>query len=134
MFREIAFCVVAGFRHVTAQAGQVLGDDHVGLAGFEVLQHSLEAGPLKVAAGKSVVHELLHQDDAILFAVLPDDGALVGNTGRFTVLPLLIGKAVVGVCKLNVVPHVFSFPEPLIYGSIIPYPGPVRQNLRPASQ
>ena len=88
---------MAGFRHVTAQAGQVLGDDHVGLAGFEVLQHSLEAGPLKVAAGKSVVHELLHQDDAILFAVLPDDGALVGNTGRLAVLPFFVGKAIVSI-------------------------------------
>ena len=53
---------------------------------------------IKVPAGKAIVHELLHQDDAMLFAVLPDNSTLVGNAGRFAILPFFIGKAVVGVC------------------------------------
>ena len=89
---------MAGFCHITAQTGQVLGDNHVGLASSQVFQHSLEAGPLKVPAGKAVVHELLHQDDAMPFAVLPDNSTLVGNAGGFAILPFFIGKAVVGVC------------------------------------
>ena len=98
VFRKIALSVMTGFRHITAQAGQILGDNHVGLAGSQVFQHSLEAGPLKVPAGKAVVHELLHQDDAMPFAVLPDNSTLVGNAGGFAILPFFIGKAVVGVC------------------------------------
>ena len=103
-------------------------------SGFQMLQHSAEARALEVTAGITVIGKLLYQNDAVLFAVFPHNGTLVGNAGRFAILPFLIGKAVIGVCKLNVVPHVSSFPEPLIYGSIIPYPGPVRQNLRPASR
>ena len=130
VFGEIALRIVAGFRHITAQPGQVFGNDHVDLAGFQMLQHGAEAGALEVASGIAIIGKFLHQNDAVFFAVFPHNGTLVGNTGRFTVLPLLIGKAVVGVCKLNMVPHVSSFPEPLIYGSIIPCGYPAGQNLR----
>ena len=130
VFGEIALRIVAGFRHITAQSGQVFGNDHVDLAGFQMLQHGAEAGALEVASGIAIIGKFLHQNDAMLFAVFPHNGTLVGNTGRFAVLPFLIGKAVIGVCKLNVVPHVSSFPEPLIYGSIIPCGYPAGQNLR----
>ena len=130
VFRKIALRIMAGFRHVTAQPGQVFGDDHVDLTGFQMLQHGAETGALEVAAGIAIIGKFFHQNDTVFFAVFPHNGTLVGNTGRFAVLPLLIGKAVIGVCKLNVVPHVSSFPEPLIYGSIIPCGYPAGQNLR----
>ena len=134
VFRKIALRIVAGFRHITAQTRQVFGDDHIDLAGFQMLQHGAEAGALEVAAGIAVIGKLLHQNNTVFFAVFPHNGTLVGNTGRFAVLPFLIGKAVVGVCKLDVVPHCSSFPEPLIYGSIIPCGCPAGQNLRPVFQ
>ena len=130
VFGKIALRIVAGFRHVTAQPGQIFGDDHVDLAGFQMLQHSAEARALEVAAGITVIGKLLYQNDAVLFAVFPHNGTLVGNAGRFAILPFLIGKAVIGICKLNVVPHVSSFPEPLIYGSIIPCGSPAGQSLQ----
>ena len=132
VFGKIALRIMTGFRHITTQPGQVFGDDYIDLAGFQMLQHGAEAGALEVAAGIAIIGKFLHQNDAVFFAVFPHNGTLVGNTGRFTVLPLLIGKAVVGVCKLNVVPHVFSFPEPLIYGSIIPCGSPAGQSLQPS--
>ena len=60
VFRKIAFCVVAGFRHVTSQAGQVFGNDRVDLTGFQMFQHGTKTGAFKVAAGVAVVGKFLH--------------------------------------------------------------------------
>jgi len=88
--------VVAGLPHITAQSGQILGDDCVGLALLELLQHLLKCRAVEVAAGVAVIHKFPHQSDAVLLAVVLYDHALVGNTGRFAALSLFIGETQVG--------------------------------------
>ena len=43
-------------------------------------------------AGVAVIHKFPHQSDAVLFAVVLYDHALVRNTGRFPALSLFIGE------------------------------------------
>ena len=90
VFGKIALRIVAGLCHVTAQPGQIFCDDCIDLAGFQMLQHGAEARALEVAAGITVIGKLLYQNDAVLFAVFPHNGTLVGNAGRFAILPFLI--------------------------------------------
>ena len=80
MLREKAFRVVAGFGHITAQTGQVFGNDRVRFSCRQVIEHCLKARAFKVAARISVIHELTHDDDALFFTVVPDNLALVGDT------------------------------------------------------
>ena len=93
---EKLFGVVAGLPHVAAQPGQVLGDDQVSLALLELLQHLLEAGAVEVAAGVAVVHKFPDEGDVVLLAVVLHDHALIGDTGRFPALGLLVGQPQVG--------------------------------------
>ena len=88
--------VVAGLPHIAAQTGQVLGDDQVGLALLQLLEHFLEAGAVEVAAGVAVVHKFPDQGDAVLSAIVLNHHALIGDTGRFPALGLLIGEPQVG--------------------------------------
>lgn len=55
MLREELLGVVAGLPHITAQSGQILGDDCVGLALLELLHHLLKGRVVKVAAGVAVI-------------------------------------------------------------------------------
>ena len=86
---EKLFGVVAGLPHVAAQPGQ-------SLALLELLQHLLEAGAVEVAAGVAVVHKFPDEGDVVLLAVVLHDHALIGDTGRFPALGLLVGQPQVG--------------------------------------
>ena len=96
VFRKELLGVVAGLPHIAAQPGQVLCDDQVGLALLQLLQHLLEAGAVEVAAGVAVVHKFPDEGDVVLFAVVLHDHALIGDTGRFPALGLLVGQPQVG--------------------------------------
>ena len=88
--------VVAGLPHIAAQPGQILGDDQVGLALLQLLQHLLEAGAVEVAAGVAIVYKFPDKSNAVLLAVVLHNHALVGDTGRFPALSLLVGQPQVG--------------------------------------
>ena len=96
LLREELLGVVAGLPHVAAQPGQILGDDQVGLALLQLLQHLLKAGAVEVAAGVAVVHKFPDEGDVVLLAVVLHDHALVGDTGRFPALGLLVGQPQIG--------------------------------------
>ena len=96
VLREKLLRIVAGLPHVAAQPGQVLGDDQVGLALLQLLQHLLETRAVEVAAGVAVVHKFPDEGDVVLLAVVLYDHALVGDTGRFPALGLLVGQPQVG--------------------------------------
>lgn len=96
VLREELLRVVAGLPHITAQPGQVLGDNQVGLALLQLFQHLLEAGAIEVAAGVAVVHKFPDEGDAVLLAIVFNDHPLIGDTGRFPALGLLVGEPQVG--------------------------------------
>lgn len=96
VLRKKLLSVVAGLPHVAAQSGQVLGDDQVGLALLQLLQHLLKAGAVEVATGVAVVHKFPDESDAVLLAVVLHDHALIGDTGRLPALGLLVGQPQVG--------------------------------------
>ena len=79
MLREVPLGVVAGFGHITAKPGQVLGHDHIGLSRGQMLQHGLKPGPFEVAAGVAVIGKLFYQNDAALLTIISDNGSLVCN-------------------------------------------------------
>ena len=96
VLREELLVVVAGLPHIAAQPGQVLGDNQIGPALLQLLQHLLETGAVEVAAGVAVVHKFPDEGDIVLLAVVLHDHALIGDTGRFPALGLLVGQPQVG--------------------------------------
>ena len=96
VLREELLGVVAGLPHIAAQSGQILGNDCVGLALLELLHHLLKGRAVEVTAGVAVIHKFPYQSDAVLFAVVLYDHALVRNTGRFPALSLFVGETQVG--------------------------------------
>ena len=73
---------MAGFRHITTQMREVLGNDRVDLSRFQVFQPGLKAGLLEVATRKSVIQKHFHKNDVAAVAVFPDNGLLRRDLSR----------------------------------------------------
>lgn len=56
LFREVPLHVVAGHDVVSAQTGQVFGDNHVDLLGLNIADHSLKIRTVKVGSAPAIVN------------------------------------------------------------------------------
>ena len=90
MLREVSLHVVAGQDVVAAQAGQILGDDHVYLFGLDIGNHTLEIRTVEVRSAPAVVDVGVENAEAVLLDKLVEQRLLVVDTlGRAFVLILL---------------------------------------------
>ena len=96
VFGEKLFRIIASLAHVTAQTGQVFGDDGIGFPLLQLAHHLLESRTVKVTAGIAIVNKFSYQRDAVLFAIILHDHALIGNTGGFPALRFFVGESQVG--------------------------------------
>ena len=97
ILREELLCIVAGFSHVTAQSGKILGDNHIGLTGLQGSHHFLETRTLKVAARPTIINEVFQNCDTVLLAVGFHNFFLIRDTGGFTLLSFFTGQTVISV-------------------------------------
>ena len=44
-----------------------------------MIQHSLKAGALKIAAGIAIVYKFFYDDNIVLFTIVPNDCTLICN-------------------------------------------------------
>ena len=90
VFREVPLHVVAGQDVVPAQAGEVLGNDHIDLLGLDVGDHPLEAGPVKTGAAPTVVHIGVVDAQPVLLHKLPQQRLLVLDALRWSLALILL--------------------------------------------
>ena len=79
LFREVPLHVVTCHDVVTAQSGQVLGDDHIDLFGFNVRNHPLERRTVKCGTAVTVINIGVVDGQPMLFHKFIQKGILVGN-------------------------------------------------------
>ena len=56
LFREIPLHIMPSHNVIAAQAGQVLGDDHVDLLGFDIADHPLKVRSVKIGPAPAVIN------------------------------------------------------------------------------
>ena len=57
-----------------------------------MIQHSLKAGALKIAAGIAIVYKFFYDDNIVLFTIIPNDRTLICNAfGLVFMFLFLIG-------------------------------------------
>ena len=77
VLREVSLHVVAGQDVVAAQAGQILGDDHVYLFGLDVGNHTLEIRTVEVRSAPAVVDVGVENGQTVLLDKFIEQGLLV---------------------------------------------------------
>ena len=90
MLREVSLHVVAGQDVVAAQAGQILGDDHVYLFGLDIGNHTLEIWTVEVCSAPAIVDVGVENGQTVLLDKFIEQRLLVVDTlGRTLALILL---------------------------------------------
>ena len=79
LFREVPLHVVTGHDVVAAQTGQVLGDDHIDLFGFNVRKHPPECRAVKGGSAVAVIDIGVVYGEPMLFYKFIQQRVLVGN-------------------------------------------------------
>ena len=70
-----------------------------------MIQHSLKAGALKIAAGIAIVYKFFYNNNIVLFAIVSYNSPLICDTLRLIpVLLFFVRQAAVNVSELDVVP------------------------------
>ena len=92
---EVDLDIAAGLDIVSAQAAQIFRDNAPDLSGFDIIDHSLETGAVKVAAGITVIDIESIVKEAILLSVVAEHGFLIADGHAFIVPAIFKGKAAV---------------------------------------
>ena len=78
MCGKIPFDIVASVDDIPPQAGKILDNDTVDKARFNIGEHLLEAGPVKIRTRCTVVNVGLNHDDFRVLLQIPGDNQLLG--------------------------------------------------------
>ena len=81
---------MAGHDVVAAQSGQVFGDDHIDLFGFDVADHPLKVRAVKVGTAVPVIHIGVIDLQAVLSHELIQQGLLIGYALRWSFALILL--------------------------------------------
>ena len=75
---------------IPSKTGQVFGDDHIDLAGFDVLDHSLKVRTVEAGPAETIINIGIENGQPVLLNKFIQQGLLVGNTlgGAFTFILL----------------------------------------------
>ena len=98
LHRKVNFCKMPHLQMVAAQPGQILGDDHINFARFDVVQHTVKIWTVEIKAAPSVVHIHLHHQKIMLFGVLGQHGLLRPDTLAVPLGHIVFRQAAVEGC------------------------------------
>ena len=88
---------------VSAQATEILSDDRIDLPRLYIFQHFLEARPLEIESGETVIHIVIKDAEPILFAELAQHHLLCFYTHALADLFIILAQATIDCCSsLNV--------------------------------
>ena len=90
VLREVPLHVVAGHDVVTAQTGEIFGNDHIDLLCLNIGNHPLKIRTVKVGAAPAVVHIGIVDAQPVLLHKLPQQGLLVLDALRWSLALILL--------------------------------------------
>ena len=83
LFGEVSLHIMASHDIVAPQTGQVFGNDHVDLLGFDITNHPLEVRSVKASTAPAVIDIGVIDGQTVLFYKIIQEGFLIGYAFRW---------------------------------------------------
>ena len=87
--------IAACFQIVSAETGQVLGNDPFHMTGFDLCNHLLKSGTVESGAGVAVIHKEAGVAVAVIYCVFAENGFLRLDAGAVILCAVVTGEAAI---------------------------------------